>query len=200
MDNVEIIKSKAREGHVPIVQDKTLEFITLTLTMLNPSKILELGTAVGYSSINMCKTLLNLGITPKITTIEISQEMVNVAKSNIKQEGLEDYIQVINQDAEEYMRNTITKGEIFDYIFIDAAKGQYVKYLQCAMELTQKGACILSDNVLFKGKVLGEYNERKYRTIVTRLREYLAAVTTDDRLYTNVLDIGDGIAISMRVK
>jgi len=89
-----------------------------------------------------------------------------------------------------------TLDEKFDIIFIDAAKGQYMKYLEEAMRLTKSGSVIIADNVLFKGRVLGDYNEHKHRTAVNRLREYIKTVKEDERLDTAIVDIGDGIAIS----
>ena len=187
---IEKIKELARENHVPILQDASLEFILLMLSIAKPKTILEVGTAVGYSSLCFSKYLEEGG---KITTIELNEEMVKIARENIKDNKMEDVIQVVHSDAYEYMK---TLNEKYDVIFIDAAKGQYVKYLEEAMRLTKSGSVIIADNVLFKGRVLGDYNEHKHRTAVNRLREYIKIVKEDERLDTAIVDIGDGIAIS----
>ena len=189
-EKIDNIREDARKRHVPILQDASLEFIEVVLELRKPKTILEVGTAVGYSAINFAKHLENGG---KIVTIELNEETANEARQNIKDMGLEDTITVVNMDAYEYMK---TLDEKFDVVFIDAAKGQYMKYLEQAMRLTSTGSVIIADNVLLRGMVLGGYNEHKHRTAVTRLREYLEAVTTDARLVSTVVDIGDGIAVS----
>jgi len=189
-DKLEAIRIKARENHVPILQDASLEFIELMLTLAKPKSILEVGTAVGYSALCFSRHLEGGG---KIVTIELNEEMVKQARENIKDNGMDNVIEVVHSDAYEYMK---TLDEKFDIIFIDAAKGQYMKYLEEAMRLTKSGSVIIADNVLFKGRVLGDYNEHKHRTAVNRLREYIKTVKEDERLDTAIVDIGDGIAIS----
>lgn len=189
-EKIDRIREDARERHVPILQDASLEFIELILEIRKPKTILEVGTAVGYSAINFAKHLANGG---KITTIELNEDLANEARENITEMGLDNTINVVNMDAYEYMK---TIDEKFDVIFIDAAKGQYMKYLEQALRLTNSGSVIIADNVLLHGMVLGGYNEHKHRTAVTRLREYLEAVTTDERLVSTIVDIGDGIAVS----
>jgi len=187
---IEEIKIKARENNVPILQDASLEFIQIMLQLQKPKSILEVGTAVGYSALCFSRFLDSEG---KIITIELNEDMVNIARENIKANGMENIIEVVHSDAYEYMK---TLDEKFDVVFIDAAKGQYMKYLEEAMRLTKSGSVIIADNVLFKGRVLGDYNEHKHRTAVNRLREYIKTVKEDERLETAIVDIGDGIAIS----
>lgn len=189
-DKIEVIKIKARENHVPILQDASLEFIELMLSLRKPKTILEVGTAVGYSALCFSKHLEDGG---KIITIELNEEMVKQARNNIKDNNMDHVIEVVHSDAYEYMK---TLNEKFDVVFIDAAKGQYMKYLEEAMRLTKSGSVIIADNVLFKGRVLGDYNEHKHRTAVNRLREYIKTVKEDERLDTAIVDIGDGIAVS----
>ena len=188
---IEQIKVKARENHVPILQDDSLKFIETILEIRKPAKILEVGTAVGYSAINFSKHLAENG---KIVTMELNKETAEEAKENIKALGLENTIEVVNMDAYEYMK---TLDEKFDVVFIDAAKGQYMNYLKEALRLTSSGSVIIADNVLLRGMVMGGYNEHKHRTAVTRLREYIEAVTTDENLVSTVVDIGDGVAVSV---
>lgn len=189
-NKIEAIKEKALNTHVPILQDASLEFIELILSLRKPKKILEVGTAVGYSALCFSSHLESGG---KITTIELNEEMVRIARENIKDNNMEDVINVIHGDAYEVMQ---TLNDKYDVVFIDAAKGQYLKYLEEAMRLTTSGSVIIADNVLFKGRVLGDYNEHKHRTAVNRLREYIKTVKEDERLDTAIVDVGDGIAIS----
>ena len=191
MTKIERIKSKARENHVPILQDDSLQFIETILAIRKPESILEVGTAVGYSALNFSKYLKENG---KIITMELDEKTANVAKENIKELGKEDVIQVVNSDAYTHMQ---TLNEKFDVVFIDAAKGQYMKYLDEALRLTKSGSIIIADNVLLRGMVMSDYNEHKHRTAVTRLREYINAVTTNPNLISCVMDVGDGVAVSV---
>lgn len=188
---IEEIKIKARQNHVPILQDDSLKLIETILEIKKPESILEVGTAVGYSALNFAKHLSDGG---KIITMELNEATANEARENLKELGVSHIIDVITGDAYEYMR---TLTGTFDVIFIDAAKGQYVKYLNEAIRLSKSGTIIIADNVLLRGMVLSDYNEHKHRTAVTRLREYINIVTTDERLLSTVLDVGDGVAISV---
>lgn len=188
---IEAIKIRARENHVPILQDDSLAFIKTLLEIRKPESILEVGTAVGYSALEFSKHLKENG---KIVTMELNEDTACVAKANIKDLGMEDVIEVVNTDAYEYMK---TLEGPFDVVFIDAAKGQYMKYLEEALRLTKPGSLIIADNVLLRGMVLGGYNEHKHRTAVTRLREYIEAVTTNPNLQSCIIDVGDGVAISV---
>ena len=191
MTKVERIKKEAREKHIPILQDDSLQFIETILAIRKPESILEVGTAVGYSALNFSKYLKENG---KIVTMELDEKTANVARENIKELGRENIIQVVNSDAYTYMQ---TLNEKFDIVFIDAAKGQYMKYLEEALRLTKSGSIIIADNVLLRGMVMGNYNEHKHRTAVTRLREYINAVTTNPNLISCVMDVGDGVAVSV---
>lgn len=188
---IEKIKLKARENHVPILQDDSLIYIKTLLEIKKPETILEVGTAVGYSALEFSKHLKENG---KIITMELNEETANIAKQNIKDLGMENIIEVVNADAYEYMKTL--KGP-FDVVFIDAAKGQYMKYLEEALRLTKTGSLIIADNVLLRGMVMGDYNEHKHRTAVTRLREYIKEVTTNPKLQSCVIDVGDGVAVSV---
>ena len=188
---IERIKSKARENHVPILQDDSLQFIETILAIRKPESILEVGTAVGYSALNFSKHLKENG---KIITMELDEKTALIAKENIKELGKEDVIQVVNSDAYAHMK---TLDEKFDVVFIDAAKGQYMKYLEEALRLTKSGSLIIADNVLLRGMVMSDYNEHKHRTAVTRLREYINAVKTNPNLVSCVIDVGDGVAVSV---
>ena len=191
-DILEEIKRKALEDHVPILQDVSLELIEVILDIKKPNKILEIGTAVGYSAINFSKYLS--GDNAKLTTIELKEEMYNIALNNVEKLGLKNKIELINADATKYL---VTMDEKFDVIFIDAAKGQYLVFLEQALRMSKNGTVIIADNVYFKGRVLSGYNEHRHRTATNRLREYIRQVTTNPLLHTKILNIGDGVAVSV---
>ena len=192
------IKNDALENHVPILQDVSLNLIETILDIKKPNRILEIGSAVGYSAIKFSKFLS--GENSKIKTIELKENMYNIAKENIKKMELEDKIEIINADATKYLSTIDEKIEQFDVVFIDAAKGQYLVFLKEALRLVKIGGVIIADNVYFKGRVLSGYNEHRHRTATNRLREYIKEVTEDKRLTTTILDIGDGVAISVMDK
>ena len=188
------IKSQALENKVPILQDVSLELILMILNIKKPNKILEIGTAVGYSAINFATTLQ--GKNAKIKTIELKENMYNIALKNVKDMGLDKKIEIVHADATEYLK-TLNEDNTYDVVFIDAAKGQYLVFLENAIRLVKNGGIIIADNVLFKGRVLSDYNEHKHRTAVNRLRTYLKQIKEDKRLNSTVLDIGDGVAVSI---
>lgn len=187
------IKEKAIEDHVPILQDKSLEFISFVLKIKNPKEILEIGTAVGYSAICFVQAVDGK---VNVKTIERNERRYNEAINNIKEAGLKGNIDVVLADATEYLPN-LHEDNKYDVVFIDAAKGQYLKFLENGIRLVKDGGIIIADNVLFKGRVMSDYNEHKHRTAVNRLRDYISLINSDERLESIVLDIGDGIAVSI---
>lgn len=194
IEKLEEVKKEARENYVPILMDETLELIEVLLEMKKPSRILEVGTAVGYSASVFTKHLAENG---KIDTIEISEEMFNKATDNIKQIGTADKINIIHADATTYMKE-MKNDEEYDVVFIDAAKGQYNVYLEEGLRMLKHGGIIIADNVLFKGRVLSDYNEHKHRTAVNRLRQFIKSIKENESLVSTVLDVGDGIAICVK--
>ena len=191
-EKLEILKKNARENHVPILQDDSMQVIKTILALKRPNKILEIGTAVGYSA--LCFSEYLTGENPVIKTVELNKEIAEIDKKNIQEISDENNIEVNNMDAYEFMK---TLDEKFDIVFIDAAKGQYMKYLSEAYRLTKENSVIIADNVLLRGMVMSDYNEHKHRTAVTRLREYIKEVTENPNLETMLLDVGDGLAISV---
>ncbi len=193
------IKQKALEEHIPILMDDTLEVIKEILVKEKPTRILEIGTATGYSSICFATILLEncrggtLCPPVIIDTIELDETRANEAIENIKQMGLEKNINVLKGNAVEILP---TLNESYDIIFIDAAKGKYPIFLKEAIRLSHKGSTILADNILYKGYVMSDYNKHKQRTAVTHLREYIKEITENPKLDTNILEVGDGLAIS----
>ena len=194
---LENIKKEALENHVPIIEDESLDVITTILKLVKPNKILEVGTAVGYSAINFSKYLV--GENSKVKTVEIKENMYNKAMENIANMELNDKIEVVLADATEYMKSIPTTQQ-YDIVFIDAAKGQYLVYLEEAIRLTRVGGVIIADNMLYRGRTLSDYNEHKHRTATNRLREYLAIMKKDERLDSTLIKIGDGLAVSIVLK
>lgn len=192
MNSVELekIKKKALEDKVPIIMDDTLEVVAKILTEIKPNKILEIGTAVGYSAICFSEYLQENG---KIDTIERDTERVKEARENIKKAEVEDKINIYEGDAVEILP---ALNDEYDVVFIDAAKGKYPFFLNQALRMIKQGGVIIADNVLYKGYVMSDYNKHKQRTAVRNLREYIAEITNNDKLETKILEVGDGLAIS----
>lgn len=187
---LEVIKEKALENHVPIIMDDTLEYIYELYKNKPISSILEIGTAVGYSAICFTEILKDDGF---IDTIERDEKRVIEAKENIKKAEVEDKINIISGDAVEILP-TINKK--YDMVFIDAAKGKYPFFLKEALRMLNNDGMILADNILYKGYVMSDYNKHKQRTAVRNLREYIKEVTENPNLETEILKIGDGLAVS----
>ena len=189
-DKINLIKQKALEEHIPIIMDDTLEVISSILEKNKPNKILEIGTAVGYSAICFSKYLAENG---RIDTIERDEERIKEAKINIKDMDLEDIIQIYEGDAVEILP---TLNDKYDVVFIDAAKGKYPFFLKEALRMLSENGIIFADNILYKGYVMSDYNKHKQRTAVRNLREYIKKVTENDNLETEILEVGDGLAIT----
>jgi Predicted O-methyltransferase len=187
---ISIIKKKALEDKVPIIMDDTLEVIAKILDEIKPKKILEIGTAVGYSAICFSEYLQENG---KIDTIERDTERVKEARENIKKAEVEEKINIYEGDAVEILP---TLNDEYDVVFIDAAKGKYPFFLNQALRMIKPGGVIFADNILYKGYVMSDYNKHKQRTAVRNLREYIAEITNNEKLETEILEVGDGLAIS----
>lgn len=186
------IKEKALEEYIPIIMDDTLEVVSKILTEVKPKRILEIGTAVGYSAMCFSEYLDENG---KIDTIERDKERIKEAKVNIKKVGVEDKINIYEGDAVEILP---TLNEKYDIIFIDAAKGKYPFFLKEALRMLSNKGVILADNILYKGYVMSDYNKHKQRTAVRNLREYIQEVNNNPSLETQILEVGDGLAISKK--
>lgn len=189
-DELEKIKQKALEEHIPILMDDTLEKIEEILKQEKPKRILEIGTAVGYSASMFAKFTSDDCI---IDTIEISEERAEEAKQNVKKIGVADRINIMVGNAVDILP---TLNETYDIVFIDAAKGKYPFFLEQALRLISNNGIIFADNILYKGYVMSDYNKHKQRTAVRHLREYIRLVTENPNLETEILEIGDGLAIS----
>ena len=172
--------------------DDTLAVIDKVLKEIKPKKILEIGTAVGYSAMCFSEYLQEGG---KIDTIERDEERIAQAKENIVKVGVQEKINIIEGDAVEILPNL---NEKYDMIFIDAAKGKYPFFLQESLRMLNENGIIFADNILYKGYVMSDYNKHKQRTAVRNLREYIAEVTNNPELETEILEVGDGLAITKK--
>lgn len=196
MANYELLKEIekfGRENKIPILLDDSLEYISNLLEKIKPNRILEIGTAIGFSAINFSKYLAENG---RIDTIEIESLRVEQALENIEKVGVSNKIRVMEGDALDILPYIIEK---YDVIFIDAAKGKYNEFFEHAKRLCKPSGYIIADNVLYKGMVQSDYNKHKQRTAVNKLRIFIDTVLNDEKLESELLDIGDGLMIS-RVK
>ena len=187
---LEKIKEKALENHIPIIMDDTLEVIAKILTEKKPKRILEIGAAVGYSAMCFSKYLAEDGL---IDTIERDEERIEEAKQNFKKVEVENKINLYEGDAVEILP---TLSEKYDVVFIDAAKGKYPFFLKEAIRMLNQDGIIFADDILYKGYVMSDYNKHKQRTAVRNLREYIKETTENPNLETEILEVGDGLAIS----
>ncbi|MBQ6937790.1 MAG: O-methyltransferase [Clostridia bacterium] len=186
-------KSALEESYAPIVQKETEQLIVTLLKLKKPKRVLEIGTAVGYSAILMAD---NLPEDSQIITIERYKKHADIAVDNIFEAGYEKKIRVIEGEAAEVLC-WLDGG--FDFVFLDAAKGQYIEFLPDIMRLLNPGGILLSDNILYKGMVEDEEKvvHRKV-TIVKRLRMYLEEIMNNPSLTTSIIPIGDGVALSVK--
>lgn len=189
----EIVKREALENHIPIIMDDTLEKIKEILEIEKPKRILEIGTAVGYSASCFVRYAENA----IVDTIELDEERAKQAIENVKKIGVDDKINIMIGNAVEILP---TLSEEYDIVFIDAAKSKYSIFLEEGIRLIRNGGLILADNVLYKGYVMSDYNKHKQRTAVRHLREYIKEVTENPNLETEILEIGDGLAITRVTK
>ncbi len=189
------IEDFARENKVPIVQKETGKFLEFMVSMKKPLRILELGTAIGFSSILMYEAS---GNNPDIVTIERDEKMIELANINLKKFNLQDKIKIEEGDCLEILEKL---QEPFDLIFMDAGKGHYNHFLPHCLRLLKEDGIIIADNVLFRGMVASkELVKRRKITIVKRMRTYLDMVSSDENLITSVIPMGDGIAVTKRRK
>lgn len=192
------IEKYGRENDVPIVQKETANFLKLMIEVKKPNRILELGTAIGYSAILM-KRASNENM--EITTIERDEKMIEKAKENIDKYGYANSIHIEQGECEDVL-NKLCENKVkpYDIIFMDAGKGHYNHFLPYCLELLEKDGMIIADNVLFRGMVASkELLVRRKITIVKRMRKYLEEVS-GDKFITSVLPMGDGIAVTVRRK
>ena len=188
------IEKEAIADEVPIIRKEMGNLLKVLLQLVQPERILEVGTAVGYSSILMSE---NMPQNCTITTIENYDKRIPVAKNNFKRAGKENVITLIEGDALEVLK---TLDGPYDFIFMDAAKGQYINYLPDIKRVLRKGGLLISDNILQEGEIVESRYAvtRRNRTIHARIREYVYELTHSEDFVTSIVPIGDGITLSVK--
>lgn len=191
---LEELEQEALDNRIPIIRKDMQTFLKMFLAMRKPKRILEVGTAVGFSALLMCE----YGEPDvQITTIENYEKRIPVARDNFVRAGREKQIKLLQGDAQDIL--TELEGP-FDFIFMDAAKGQYIFFFPELLRLLEDGGVLITDNVLQDGDIIESHFavERRNRTIYRRMREYLYTLTHHEQLVTSVLPVGDGITISVK--
>ena len=194
-DDILKLKQYARENDVPIIRDETRDFLKLILNLIKPINILEIGTAIAYSTLIMHKNCPNA----QIVTIEDFPRRVKEAKENIIKYFDKERIDLIDKDASIYLKEN-KETECFDLVFLDAAKGQYINWISDIKRLMKKNAILIADNIFKDGEVIESkfLIKKRDRTIHKRMREFLKFITSDIELDTKIFNIGDGISISIK--
>ena len=193
-EELDQIEKEAIETYVPIIRKEMQSFLKMLLAIKKPARILEVGTAIGFSSILMAE------YNPaecQIITIENYDKRIPIARENFKRVGKDHQITLLEGDAAEVLK---TIDEPFDFIFMDAAKGQYIHFMPEVLRLLKKDGVLVSDNVLQDGDIIESRYvvTRRNRTIHKRMRDYLYQLTHHEDLVTSILPIGDGITVSVR--
>lgn len=190
---LEEIRAEAKRNYIPIIKRDTENFLKFVLKMQNPGSILEIGCAVGYSAAVMLENS-----DADIVTVEKMSERVEEAKRNIKYADFESRASILEGDAGEILKSLADKGEKFDFIFMDAAKAQYITWLPVVKKLLKESGMIFSDNCLQEGD-LAESSfaiRKRDKTIHKRMREYIYLLLHDETLESWIFSIGDGVLLS----
>ncbi|MBO6282899.1 MAG: O-methyltransferase [Pseudobutyrivibrio sp.] len=195
-EDLDNIRREARANYVPIIRDETMNLLTTLIRMNRPKRILEVGAAVGFSACLMASVV---GPDTPIVTIENYEPRIPIATNNIKNMGFENQITLIEGDATQVLKEL--EGP-FDFVFMDAAKGQYINFWPEIKRLTADGGIIVTDNVLQDGDIIESRYAitRRNRTIHKRMRDYLFELTHDEGYTTTILPLGDGVSISVKGK
>ena len=193
---LENIEREALDARVPIIRKEMQSFLKVLLLVKRPMRVLEVGTAVGFSALLMSEYLPESAV---ITTIENYEKRIPIARENFRRAGKEAQITLLEGDAQDVLK---TLDEPYDFIFMDAAKGQYIHFLPEILRLLPTGGCLVSDNVMQDGDVIESRFavERRNRTIHARMREYLYELKHHPELETSIITLGDGVAVSVKSK
>lgn len=191
---LETIEGEARAADVPIIRREMQSFLKVLLMLKKPERVLEVGTAVGFSALLMSEYVPD---ECRITTIENYEKRIPIARENFRRAGKEEQITLLEGDAAEVLKRL---DGPYDFVFMDAAKGQYIHYLPDILRLLPPGGCLVSDNVMQDGDVIESRFavERRNRTIHARMREYLYELKHNDELTTSIIPLGDGVAVSIK--
>jgi len=192
---LEQLEQEAKKNFVPVIRREMQSFLKVMLTMAQPVNILEVGTAVGFSALFMCE----YGAPScRITTIENYEKRIPIARENFKKAGREKQIRLIQGDAALVLKEL---DDMYDFVFMDAAKGQYIHFLPDVLRLMKPGAVLVSDNVLQDGDIIESHFavERRNRTIHKRMRDYLYQLKHHEDLQTSIIPLGDGVTVSIKM-
>lgn len=189
------LKKKAIKNEVPIIRDETKEFLIIILKILKPKKILEIGTAIGYSALIIKKYTID----SSIITIEDYEKRQIEAEKNFKKYDKEKTITLIKDDATNYLKKNNEK-EVFDFIFLDAAKGQYINWYDDIKRILKKDGVLIADNILKDNEIIEPklLIKKRDRTIHKRMREFLYKIMNDDEVISKIFNIGDGISVTIK--
>lgn len=187
------------ETDVPIIRKQMQSFLKVMMKINRPSRILEVGTAIGFSAILMAT---NTPDETEIITIEKYEKRIPIAKENFSKSGYEKKITLLEGDATDILKELSSNNEKYDFIFMDAAKGQYINFLPDVKNLLSENGVLVTDNVLQDNTVIqSKFTvERRDRTIHKRMRDYLYTITHDEELTTTILPVADGVAVSVKDK
>ncbi len=190
------LQKTSYEKEVPIIPKDVVQFLGVVLSIIKPKKILEIGMAVGFSASYMTGLLQEGG---HLTTIDRFDVMIKQAKENFKRLGVEDKVTILEGNANDILP---TLDEQYDFIFMDAAKGQYIQILPDVLRLLKKGGVIIADDILQEGRVAQAYEEvpKRQRTIHKRMNEFLNEITNNPKLKSSILTIGDGVAFIQKIE
>jgi len=193
-DELKSLREQAESDGIPIILKSSEMFLLNIVNMKKPKNILELGTAVGYST--ACFAIKGEGC--KITSIDLNEEMHKKAKHNLKALNLLDRVTLLSGDAEDVIRKELS-GQKFDFVFIDAAKSHYRRFFDAAIEVCEKGAFIISDDVLLKGGTASKLyiKSRRHMTNIRNMREYLEYISSLDYAETSIVPVGAGFAVTV---
>ena len=191
---LETIEKEALDANVPIIRKEMQSFLKVLLAIHRPLRVLEVGTAVGFSALLFCEYGPE---NMQVTTIEKYEKRIPIARENFRRAGRENQITLLEGDAADILKEL---QESYDLIFMDAAKGQYIHFLDDVLRLMKPGSVLVSDNVLQGGDIIESHYavERRNRTIYKRMREYLYELKHNDKLLTSVIPLGDGVTVSVR--
>lgn len=188
------IEKEAKADLVPVIRREMQSFLKVLLAIHRPLRVLEVGTAVGFSALLFCEYGPE---NMQVTTIEKYEKRIPIARENFRRAGRENQVTLLEGDAADILKEL---QESYDLIFMDAAKGQYIHFLDDVLRLMKPGSVLVSDNVLQGGDIIESHYavERRNRTIYKRMREYLYELKHNDKLLTSVIPLGDGVTVSVR--
>ena len=188
------IEKEAKADLVPVIRREMQSFLKVLLAIHRPLRVLEVGTAVGFSALLFCEYGQE---NMQVTTIEKYEKRIPIARENFRRAGRENQITLLEGDAADILKEL---QESYDLIFMDAAKGQYIHFLDDVLRLMKPGSVLVSDNVLQGGDIIESHYavELRNRTIYKRMREYLYELKHNDKLLTSVIPLGDGVTVSVR--